>query len=145
MKKTIAVNVVDSHGEIYSGLAEHVIAPAVTGEIGIYPNHAPLLTKLKIGVLRLQLPDQARQLVLVVNGGFLEVKANEIVVLADVVERTEELDEARLQEQKVEAMARINYINPSIAGDAQKAKDMLALVVAQLQALEYIKQHPESH
>lgn len=145
MKEKMQVSIVDSHGEIYSGVAQYVIAPAINGEIGVYPKHAPLLTKLKVGLLRVKLPEQVMQLVFVVSGGFLEVKDNELIILADIVERTNELDEARLQEQKVEAMARIKYVNPSIAGDAKAAKHMLDMVMAQIQALEYIRQHPDSH
>ncbi len=141
MASLMFVNVVSSEEMIFSGKAEYIIAPALMGEIGIYPRHVPLISKLKSGVLRLQLPDQTEQVVLAISGGFLEVQANHVTVLADVVERTTELDEIKLLEQKKQAEARIKHAGASISEDVAKAYASLEIAIAQLKAMDYIKKN----
>ena len=138
---TMKVDVVDSEEQIFSGMAEFLVAPASEGEIGIYPNHIPLISKLKAGVLRLQLPDQQYQQVYAISGGFLEMHANHVTVLADIVERTEQLDEARIVEQKNLALSQIKRSESSGTADVAKAQAALELAIAQLKAVEYIKKH----
>ncbi len=139
MASTMLVDVVSSEERIFSGKTEYIIAPALMGEMGVYPHHVPLISKLKSGVLRLQLPEQAEQLVLAISGGFLEVKDNHVTVLADVVERTAELDEAKCLEQKKQAEARLKHAEASIGEDIASAYASLEIAIAQLKALDYIK------
>lgn len=90
---TIRVNIVSAEGEIFSGDAEMVFAPGVLGEIGIAPRHAPLLTNLKPGEVRVQPPGEEERLFFV-SGGILEVQPRLVTVLADSAARAEDLDEA---------------------------------------------------
>lgn len=131
---TILVSIVSAESSIYTGSAEYIIAPAVNGEIGIYPKHAPLLGKLKPGVVRIKLPNQETQEIFAISGGFIEVHGTSVVILADIVVRSDELDEARLLEQKQIAQAKLN----SSDLDYSKAYTELELVIAQLKALDYI-------
>jgi F-type H+-transporting ATPase subunit epsilon len=133
------VDIVDSEKEIFSGDVEHLVASAAMGEVGIYPQHVPFITKLKPGVLRLQVPNQEYQLVWAISGGFLEVLNNEVHVLADIVERTDELDEARLQEQRTIALARLRHADSTMTEDIAKAEASLQITIAQLKALDYIR------
>jgi len=90
---TIHVDIVSAEGEIFSGAASMVFAPGSQGELGIAPRHAPLLTMLKPGEVRVQTPDGAEQHFFV-GGGALEVQPNKITVLADTALRAKDLDEA---------------------------------------------------
>jgi F-type H+-transporting ATPase subunit epsilon len=139
MASLMLVDVVSSEERIFSGKAQYIIAPALMGEIGIYPHHVPLISKLRAGVLRLQVPEQAEQIVLAISGGFIEIQNNHVTVLADVVERTTELDEIKLLEQKKQAEARIKHAGATISEDVAKAYASLEIAIAQLKALEYIK------
>ena len=89
---TIHVSIVSAEGEIYSGEAEMVFAPGMLGEIGIAPRHAPLLTNLKPGEVRVQPPGEEERLFFV-SGGILEVQPRLVTVLADSAARAEDLDE----------------------------------------------------
>jgi len=139
MTHLMQVDLVDSEKQIFSGQVEYLVAPAYDGEIGIFPNHVPLIVKLKSGVLRLQVPGEEFQMVFAISGGFLEVKGNHVTVLADVVERTDELDEARLKEQMIAAQAREKHVDSSMTADVAKAQAALEIAIAQLKALDYIK------
>ena len=90
---TIHVDIVSAEGEIFSGAASMVFAPGSQGELGIAPRHAPLLTMLKPGEVRVQTPDGAEQHFFV-GGGALEIQPNKITVLADTALRAKDLDEA---------------------------------------------------
>lgn len=90
---TIQVDIVSAEGAIYSGEAEMVFAPGVLGEIGIAPRHAPLLTHLRPGEVRVQPPEGEEQFFFV-TGGVLEVQPRLVTVLADSAARAEDLDEA---------------------------------------------------
>ena len=140
MANVMKVDVVDSESQIFSGEAEYLIAPALEGEIGIYPHHIPLITKLNLGVLRIQIPGQEVQEVLAISGGFLEVQGNHVTILADVVERTDALDEARLLEQKSMAVARLKRADiTTTTVDVATAQASLEIAIAQLKALDYLK------
>jgi F-type H+-transporting ATPase subunit epsilon len=91
--QTIHVDIVSAEGEIFSGAASMVFAPGSQGELGIAPRHAPLLTMLKPGEVRVQTPDGAEQHFFV-GGGALEVQPNKVTVLADTALRAKDLDEA---------------------------------------------------
>jgi F-type H+-transporting ATPase subunit epsilon len=90
---TVQVDIVSAEGEIFSGPASMVFAPGSQGELGIAPRHAPLLTMLKAGEVRVQTPDGAEQHFFV-GGGALEVQPNRVTVLADTALRAKDLDEA---------------------------------------------------
>jgi F-type H+-transporting ATPase subunit epsilon len=90
---TIHVDIVSAEGEIFSGAASMVFAPGSQGELGIAPRHAPLLTLLKPGEVRVQTPDGAEQH-FYVGGGALEVQPNKVTVLADTALRAKDLDES---------------------------------------------------
>src|SRR3984885_5609290 len=90
---TIKVDIVSAEGEIFSGEAKMVVAPGSQGELGIYPRHAPLLTMLKAGEVRVETPDGAEQ-VFYVGGGALEIQPTRVTVLADTALRAKDIDEA---------------------------------------------------
>ena len=89
---TIHVDIVSAEGEIFSGAASMVFAPGADGELGVAPRHAPLLTLLKAGEVRVQTPDGAEQHFFV-GGGALEIQPNKVTVLADTALRAKDLDE----------------------------------------------------
>src|SRR3954469_25894496 len=90
---TIQVDIVSAEGELFSGAASMVFAPATQGDLGIAPRHAPLLTLLKPGEVRVQTPDGQEQQFFV-GGGALEIQPNRVTVLADTALRAKDLDEA---------------------------------------------------
>src|SRR5580658_9418418 len=92
MSMTIRVEVVSAEAKIYSGVAELVVAPAILGEVGIAPRHAPMLTRLKPGCIRI-IVSQDKEEVFYVQGGLLEVQPHIVSVLADTVLRVEDIDE----------------------------------------------------
>ena len=136
------VDLVDSEQQIFSGDVEYLVANANDGEIGIYPHHIPLICKLKPGVLRLQIPGEKYQLIFAVSGGFLEVQGNHVTILADIVERTEALDEDRLIIKRDEALNKVQRTDSTtLSVDVAKAQAALEVAIAQLKALDYIKKH----
>lgn len=142
MAHLMRVDLVDSEKQIFSGDVEYLVATATDGELGIYPHHIPLICKLKPGVLRLQVPNEKDKLVFAVSGGFLEVQDNHVTILADIVERTGELDEARLLSERDAALSRVKH-SSSLSSEAERVRAQVALelAIAQLKALDYIKKH----
>lgn len=135
---SMKLEVVSTESSIFSGDVEFVIAPAAEGEIGIYPHHIPLITVLKPGVLRLKLVDNSEQVVLAVSGGFLEICNNTVTVLADLVVRSDALDEERLVAQKVEAEKLLSNVQTGTS--SKEAYALLEFAIAQLKALEYLRE-----
>ena len=90
---TIHVEIVSAEGHIYSGDADMVIAPSREGDVGITPRHAPLMTNLRPGEVRIQSPDQEDELFFYVTGGVLEVQPHLVTVLADSAMHGDQLDE----------------------------------------------------
>ena len=108
MAATIRVDVVSAEESIFSGDAEFVVLPGEAGELGIYPRHAPLITRIKAGAVRILKPGGEEELVFVA-GGILEVQPKVITVLADTAIRGHDLDEAKANEamkKAQEAMAK---------------------------------------
>jgi F-type H+-transporting ATPase subunit epsilon len=142
MVHLIKVDIVDAEKQIFSGDAEYLVAPALEGEVGVYPHHVPFISKLKPGVLRVKLADD-EVLVFALSGGYIEVKNNHINVLADIVERTEALDEARLNEQKLAAESKLKHLSTDSAHgvDRRNAEIALEIAIAQLKSLEYLRTH----
>ena len=105
---TIHVDVVSAEASIYSGEAEFVVLPGEAGELGIYPRHTPLITRIRPGAVRIQKPGGEEELIFVA-GGILEVQPALVTVLADTAIRGHDLDEAKANEamkKAQEAMAR---------------------------------------
>ena len=103
---TMQLEIVTAERLVYSDQVNGVVAPGIEGELGILPHHAPLLTILQPGELRIMKEGQS-DTHMAVTGGFLEVIANRVVVLADAAERAEEIDEARAQEAVQRAQERL--------------------------------------
>ena len=137
MATTIHLDVVSAEESIFSGEAEFIAAPARMGEIGVYPRHAPLITTIKAGALRVKVPNQAEETLIFISGGLLEVQPGVVTVLADTAIRGADLDEAKAAEAKraaEEAMA-----NNVSEVDYARAQAELAEAIAQLQAIERLR------
>jgi len=137
---TIHVDVVSAEQEIFSGLAEVVIVPAQMGEVGIYPRHAPMITRIKPGSVRIRIPEQAEDELIYVSGGMLEVQPSIVTILADTAIRGADLDEAKALEAKVRAEEAMKDKSSKI--DYAKAQAELAESLAQIAAIEKIRKHP---
>jgi F-type H+-transporting ATPase subunit epsilon len=133
---TIHVDIVSAEGEIFSGEAKMVFAPASMGEIGIAPRHAPLLSLLKAGEVRVQTPD-GQELFFFVGGGAIEVQPRKITVLADTAARAKDLDEAAAlaAKQRAEEALRDNQDKITQA----EALAELARAAAQLKMIERLR------
>ena len=137
MALTIHVDVVSAEKSLFSGLAEVVIAPGEMGELGIYPRHAPLLTRIKPGSVRLKLPNQEAEELIYVSGGMLEVQPNVVTILADTAIRGVDLDEGRAIEAKRAAEEAMRNRASDI--DYAQAQSELIEAVAQLHAIQKLR------
>lgn len=137
MAMTIHVDIVSAEAAIYSGLAEYVIVPAEMGEVGIYPRHTPLLSRLKPGSVRIKLPDKAEEDVIYVSSGMLEVQPGVVTILSDTAIRGADLDEARALEAKRQAEEAMK--NRSATMDYARAQAELAEAVAQLATIQKLR------
>lgn len=137
MAMTIHVDVVSAESSLFSGLAEFIIVPAAMGEVGIYPRHAPLLSRIKPGSVRLKLPDREEEELIYVSGGLLEVQPSIVTILADSAVRGRDLDEAKAQEAKQRAEDAMRDRTASI--EYARAQAELAQSVAQLQAIQKLR------
>ena len=137
MATTIQIDVVSAEESIFSGEAEFVVAPAMMGEVGIYPRHTPMLTTIKPGALRIKLADNAEEQLIFVSGGVLEVQPGLVTVLADTAIRGHDLDEAKALEAKrlAEETLRSNASEVNYA----LAQTELAEAIAQLQAIAKLR------
>ncbi|HQS59025.1 MAG: F0F1 ATP synthase subunit epsilon [Gallionellales bacterium 35-53-114] len=142
MAMTIQVDVVSAEESIFSGLAELVIVPGETGELGIYPRHTPLLTRIKPGSVRLKLPNQTEDTLIYVSGGMLEVQPHIVTILADTAIRGGDLDEARALEAKRAAEESMKNRTTDI--DYASAQAELAEAIAQLRAIQKLR-HKNPH
>lgn len=133
---TIHVDIVSAEGEIFTGEAAMVFAPAVMGELGIAPRHAPLITTLKPGEVRVQLPSGEEQHIYV-SGGALEVQPHVVTVLADTAIRAKDLDEAAALQAKQRAEEILANRTDKI--EIARAQIELAQVAAQLKAIERLR------
>jgi F-type H+-transporting ATPase subunit epsilon len=141
MAMTIHVDVVSAEKSIFSGLAEMVVVPGTEGELGIYPRHAPLLTRIKPGSVRIKLPDQGGEELIYVSGGMLEIQPNVVTILSDTAIRGADLDEARALEAKQTAEEALRNRTSDI--DYAQAQAELAEAVAQLHAIQKLRK--QSH
>lgn len=133
MAMTIHVDIVSAENEIFSGLAEAVFASAVEGEVGIYPRHTPMLTRLKPGEVRV-LRDNGSEEQFYVSGGMLEVQPHVVTVLADTASRAADVDEAAALQAKADAERALS--DSSAKRDFAEAQKELAEAMAQLRAIE---------
>jgi len=136
MALTMRVEIVSAEAEVYSGLAEMVIAPALMGEVGILPRHSQFLTELKPGEVRVKLPNGEEEL-FYVSGGFLEVQPHMVTVLSDTGLRAKDLDEAKALEAKSTAERALADRSAKI--DYAKAQAELAEAIAQLAAIQRLR------
>jgi F-type H+-transporting ATPase subunit epsilon len=136
MANTIQVDIVSAEGEIFSGPATMVFAPASMGEIGIAPRHAPLLTTLKPGEVRVQTPDGGEQY-FYVGGGAIEVQPHLVTVLADTALRAKDIDEAAALAAKQRAEEALKDKVDLISQAEAMAE--LARAAAQLKAIERLR------
>lgn len=137
MANTIQVDVVSAEQSIFAGQAEFVALPGEAGELGIYPRHAPLITRIKPGVVRIKVPGQAEEEQIFVAGGILEVQPHVVTVLADTAIRGHDLDEAKAREAlQLAEDARRNAGNEL---EIAKAEAELSSLAAQLAAIRKIR------
>ncbi len=136
MAKTIRCDIVSAHEEIFSGEAAMIYATGTVGELGISPRHAPLITQLKPGPVRVQQPD-GEEAMFVVGGGILEVQPHIVTVLADTAVRAADLDEAAASRAKEEAERELADSTGRM--EVAEAQAKLAEALAQLQALERLR------
>lgn len=137
MANTVHIDVVSAEESIFSGEAEFVVAPAGGGEVGIYPNHAPMITTIKPGALRIKQSSEADETVIFISGGMLEVQPGVVTVLADTAIRGHDLDEAKAMAAKAAAEEAIK--NRSSEIDYAKAQAELAEAVAQINAIQKLR------
>jgi len=137
MAMTVHVDVVSAEASIFSGLAELIIVPGESGEMGIYPRHSALLTRIKPGSVRLKLPNQAEDELIYVSGGMLEVQPDVVTILADTAIRGGDLDEARALQAKQDAEEAMKNRSSDI--DYAHAQAELAEAIAQLAAINQLR------
>ena len=137
MANTIQVDVVSAEEQIYSGPAEFVALPGEAGELGIYPKHTPLITRIKPGAVRIRVPGQSEEEFVFVAGGILEVQPKTVTVMADTAIRGKDLDEAKANQ--VKKMAEEAMTNRESDIDYAVAQAELAIAVAQLAAIQKLR------
>ena len=135
--KTLHVDIVSAEQQIYSGEAQRIIAPGEAGELGILPEHIPLLTRVKPGVLRILPAEGGEEEIIYVSGGMMEVQPDRVTVLADTSVRAHDLDEAKAI--KAERRAKEALANRSGVMDIAKAQAELAEAAAQIAAIRKLR------
>ena len=136
MANTIHVDVVSAESQIFSGEAVFVALPGEAGELGIYPKHTPLITRIRPGAVRIEKADGSEEFVFVA-GGILEVQPNGVTVLADTAIRGADLDEAKATAAKQQAEEAMQSQDSKI--DYAKAQAELASAIAQLAAIQRLR------
>ncbi len=137
MSMTLHIDIVSAEAEIFSGTVTMVYAPAEMGEVGIAPRHAPLLTRLKPGEVRVQ-TQEGEELSFFVSGGMLEVQPHVVTVLADTAIRAADLDEAQALEARERAEKMLADKSADI--DYAKAQAELAQSMAQLASIRKLRE-----
>ncbi len=135
---TIHVDVVSVEESVYSGEARFVALPGEVGELGIYPRHSPLITRIKPGSVRIERPDGGEEFIFVA-GGILEVQPDRVTVLSDTAIRGKDLDEEKANEARLAAQEAIK--NAASELDLAKATSELAIMAAQLSALRKFRRN----
>jgi F-type H+-transporting ATPase subunit epsilon len=130
------VDIVSAEESIYSGPAEFLVAPAEGGEVGIYPQHTPMLTRIKPGSVRIKAPLKEEELVYV-SGGMLEIQPDVVTILADTAVRGADLDEAKAIEAKKHAEEAVRDRASTL--DYARAQAELSEAIAQLAAIQKLR------
>ncbi|MFZ3322154.1 MAG: F0F1 ATP synthase subunit epsilon [Usitatibacter sp.] len=136
MAKTLHVDIVSAEQQVYSGEAGMLIAPGVSGELGILPEHVPLLTRLKPGTVRIRKAG-AEEEVIYVSGGMMEVQPDRVTILADTSIRAHDLDEAKAME--AERVAKEALANRTGDMELATAQAELAEAAAQIAAIRKLR------
>ena len=136
--KTFRLEIVSAERSLFSGEANFVVVPGVDGDLGIFPNHTPLLTKIKPGTLKFHAKDEPEETLFFVAGGFLEVQPTVVTVLADTVIRGEEIDQARAEESRRNAEEAISKA-PEDKIALATAQAELSYAMAELRTLQKYK------
>jgi F-type H+-transporting ATPase subunit epsilon len=134
---TLHVYIVSAEQSIFSGEANMVIVPGETGELGILPGHAPLLSRVRPGAVKVKLADREGEEVVYVSGGVLEVQPKNVTILADTSIRAHDLDEAKVLQAKREAEEAL--ANRASGQDRALVVAELAQLAAQLQAIQKLR------
>jgi F-type H+-transporting ATPase subunit epsilon len=134
---TIHVDVVSAEESIFSGEAKFVALPGEMGELGIYPRHTPLITRIRPGAVRIQRADNGEEEFVFVAGGILEVQPGTVTVLADTAIRGHDLDEAKANEAKKRAEEAMRNAKSDI--DLAAAQSEFAAMAAQLAAIQKLR------
>jgi len=138
MAMTMHLDIVSAENEIFSGLAEVVIAPAIMGEVGIHARHTPMLTPLKPGEVKITKQGGEVEFVYV-SGGMMEVQPSVVTILSDTAVRAQDLDEAAAMEAKQAAEEAISNREDNI--DLAEAQSKLLEAVAQLRMIENFRKN----
>ncbi len=134
----IRLDIVTAERVVYSEEVDIVVAPGVEGQLGILPHHAPLMTTLQEG--ELQVRKGGEEFFLAISGGFLEVRPDRIIVLADAAERVEEIDIARAEEAKLRAEEQLGQLD--ITADAARAEAALRRSLMRLKVVGRRRKRP---
>lgn len=134
---TIHVDVVSAEESIFAGEAEFVVLPGEAGELGIFPRHTPLITRIRPGVVRIKLPAKEDEEQVFVAGGILEVQPNVVTVLADTAIRGKDLDEAKAREALAKAEEMLRSKTDKLEVAAVQAE--VAILGAQLAAIRKLR------
>jgi F-type H+-transporting ATPase subunit epsilon len=134
---TIHVDVVSAEESIFDGEAEFVALPGEAGELGIFPQHIPLITRIKPGAVRIKLPGRGEEEFVFVAGGILEVQPNRVTVLADTAIRGADLDEAKAAQAQREAQEAMANAKSDI--DLARAMSEFAMMAAQLATIRKLR------
>ncbi|MGZ8152324.1 MAG: F0F1 ATP synthase subunit epsilon [Methylococcaceae bacterium] len=140
MTMTVHVDIVSAEKEIFSGLAEMVFAPAELGEVGITPRHAPFISRLNPGEVRVKVSDK-ESYPFFISGGILEVQPHLVTILADTAVRAKDIDEAAAIEAKAKAEEALADKSGKL--DYAKAQAELAQAVMQLRTLDRLRKRGE--
>ncbi len=138
---TMQLDIVTAERVTYSDQVSGVVAPGMEGELGILPNHTPLLTILQPGELRI-IKEGEEDTYIAVSGGFLEVMANKVIILADTAERADEIDEARAEEAVRLAQERVEHRTSDM--DLQRALASLRRSEARMKVVRRRRERPLS-
>ena len=138
MSMTMHVNIVSAEEEIFSGTVEQVHAPAVMGEVGIYPRHTQMLTRLKPGEVRI-IREGGEEEFYFISGGILEVQPHMVTVLADTALRAKDVDEEAALEAKRRAEQSLQEGSNSDEFDVAAAESQLAESIAMLRTVEHLR------
>jgi len=129
---SLKLDIVTAERVVYSDEADVVVAPGIDGQLGILPHHAPLMTTLQPGELRVR--KGGEEFSLAISGGFLEVRPDRVIILADTAERAEEIDVSRAEEAKRRAEERLRHPTPEV--DVAQADAAMRRALARLQVVE---------